>query len=153
MPSTRQSLGATFDSIAVDLRRLSIAHCVVGIVLAAALWARVGPEYFGKGLYRRIGVSIVIFTALAWLPVIVSWVHARRWLPGTGATPAYIVCLGVINLAAGAAYAVVGMPHLPALLISLLTTGLQGIALLFCVFHAPRDVLSSNKSMERTRGE
>ena len=151
MRSPRQSLGARFDSIAVDWRRLSIAHWISAIVLAAALWVRIGPEYFGQHTNLRMGVSVVVFTTLAWLPVVVSWALAKRWLTGTGATSAYIVCFSVISLAAGAAYAVLGMPRLPALLISLLMTGLQGIAFGLCVFHAPYDVLPSNNSLERTR--
>ena|SRR5688572_14871543 len=151
MQSSRHSLGATFDSIAVDWRRLFIAHFVVGIVVAAALWVRIGPEYFGGIANRRIGVSIVIFTALAWLPIVVSWLLARKWLLGTGATSAYIVCLIVIGLVAAAAYAAVGIPRSPVFVISLLTTVVQVIVLLLCLFHAPRDVLSSNKSPERTR--
>ena len=151
MTSRRLILGASFDAIAIDSSRILLAHCVAALIVAVALWIRIGPEYFSGAAGFRVGGPVLYGTLVAWIPYVFSWALARRYLAGRGTVGRFILCVAVVALASSAAFAgLMGSPTYPAVAVSLIAAAVLVLGLLACMLL--RDpVPPSNKSLERTR--
>jgi len=147
--SQRETIGITFDAIAVDTYRLFLAHCICAAIASAALWIPFGPEY-SSPTYHRAGGTVVLVTLVAWLPYAISWALARKLLPGRGIAFGFIIGLAAVCIISSAAYlGLLGLPLRPAG-ISVATAAALGIVILCCAAFG-RPMPSSNKSLERTR--
>jgi hypothetical protein len=147
--SQHKTIGARFDAIVLDMRRLLLAHCIAAAIASTAIWIHLGPEY-ASPTYHRAGGTVVLVTLAAWVPYVLSWALARKVLPGRGVAIGFIICLATACIFSSAAY--LGLfafsPH--TLGISVVTTVALAIANLSCAAFG-RSLASSNNSLERTR--
>ena len=147
--SQRETIGSTFDAIAIDTHRLFLAHCIAAVIGSAALWIRLGPEY-SSPTYHRAGGTILLVTLGAWLPYALSWAIVRKLLPGRGIALGFVICLAVVCVISCLAY--LGLLGIPphTIGISVATAAALAILALSCAALGRR-MPSSNKSLERTR--
>jgi hypothetical protein len=138
-----------FDSIAIDMHRLFLAHCIAAVTASAALWIRLGPEY-SSPTYHRAGGTILVVTLGAWLPYALSWAIARKLLPGRGVALGFAICLATVCVISCLAY--LGLLGIPPHTIGIsVATAVTLILLVLCCAAFGRRMPSSNKSLERTR--
>jgi hypothetical protein len=96
LPKTKS---AVVEELQANPRRLNIAHACLGLLSMAVLWIRPGtvdPHWRFYGRYTIL-VRVVIHTALAWMPYVISLAVSRSLL--TSRDPKATVFFIVIALA------------------------------------------------------
>ena len=147
--SQRETIGSTFDAIAIDTHRLFVAHCIAAVIASAALWIRLGPEY-SSPTYHRAGGTILLVTLGAWLPYALSWAIARTLLPGRGTALWFAIGLAAVCVISCIAY--VGLLGIPPHTVGISMATATALAILaLCCAAFGRRVPTSNNSLERTR--
>ena len=101
-----------------NVRRLMIAHFVLGLASVLLYWALpggIGPHINAPG--RGFALMVIVKVFLAWIPYLISGAYSSNLLPARSpkATTAFIcIAVGVAIFAACLNLNLLGMPQSPA---------------------------------------